>query len=172
MEEQLYMKLKDDVKRPILNPDTIDRTNKSFRRMVEQYSQWNKSIGDTDSEVSDYEDDIIDCLKQFDKDGYALAKHLQDTLYIEPDAALVNVLDGMYAVHETLTKVLYTQWVKENFLAIPSDVIGKSVTYKQKLKPGKGFITTIAPERYQVTVDENPDRKGGYVIDYENITFV
>lgn len=170
MNDQTYMKLQDKVKRPVLQ--NINRNNAMFIQMVEQYEKWNsKSNEDYSREM--YEEDIIKCLRQYDLDGYSLAKYLEETCYLEADADLVEILDGMYFVKQSLNQELLNQWVVENFLEITPDVIGKKVNANQnRSKYDNYYITTIRPETYEVTVSDNPNKKGGYVVGYENITFV
>jgi len=168
MHEQTYMRLGDKVKRPVFNPDKIDRNNPSFKRLVDAYVRWQN---DDSVDRSEFENDIIGCLKEFSQDGYALARHLENTIGLEPDTHLVEILDRVHSLKYAMLENLERQWVKENFLEISDDVIGKKVTYKQNWSEGSGFITTINKESYKVTVDTNPDKKGGYVINYENINF-
>ena len=65
------------------------------------------------------------------------------------------------------------QWVKENFLTIPDDVIGKKVNAKQGYKKYENhYITTIRPDTYEVTISDNINKKGGYIVGFENVTFL
>jgi hypothetical protein len=45
MNEQTYMKLQDSVKRPTLTREKINRENKHFKRVVDQYERWCKQGG-------------------------------------------------------------------------------------------------------------------------------
>ena len=68
---------------------------------------------------------------------------------------------------------MLTRWVKENFLTIPSDVLGKKVNAKQlSRKYENHYITRIKSETYQVTVSDKIDKNGGYIVGFENVTFV
>ena len=60
MSEQTYMKLQDKVNRPKLSRENINRENKQFKRVVDQYEQWCVSGGGYENRET-YEDDIIDC---------------------------------------------------------------------------------------------------------------
>ncbi len=173
MSEQTYMKLGDKVKRPILSANNINRSNKSFVRMVDSYQKWNESIT-ADEPRETYEKDIFECLFEPDLDGYNLAEHLKSKVYLEPDASLVEILDDMIFVKRALEDDLIAQWVEENFLTVPEDVIGKKVNGKAGFKTLNGYyITAIHQKRYQVVISESTEKKNnGYFVNYETLVFV
>ena len=172
MSEQTYMNLKDAVKRPVLSEKTVNRANKTFVRMVDNYQKWNESI--TADELREtYEDDIFNCLFEYDLDGYNLAEFLRDKVHLEPDANLVDILDDMIYVKKSLEDEMLKQWVKENFLTISDDVVGKKVNAKQGIRKYENlYITGIRPDTYQVTISDDPKKYGGYIVGFENVTFV
>jgi hypothetical protein len=173
MSEQTYMKLQDKVKRPKFSRENINRENKQFNRVVDQYQKWCTSGGGYEETRETYEDDIIDCLFESDNDGYALATFLKEKVYIEPDSELVDILDEVSNVMYSLTKQIIGQWTKENFLEIPRDVIGKKVNAKQGYKKYENhYITTIRPDTYEVTISEERALEGGWIIKYEDVTFL
>jgi len=173
MSEQTYMNLKDAVKRPVLSEKTVNRSNKAFVRMVDSYQKWNESIS-ADEPRETYEDDIFNCLFEYDLDGYNLAEYLKSKVNLAfCDAELVDILDDMIYVKKSLEDEMLKQWVKENFLTIPDDVIGKKVNAKQGYKKYENhYITGIRPDTYQVTVSENAAKQGGWIVGFENVTFV
>jgi len=173
MSEQTYMNLKDAVKRPVLSEKTVNRSNKAFVRMVDSYQKWNESIS-ADEPRETYEDDIFNCLFEYDLDGYNLAEYLKSKVNLAfCDAELVDILDDMIYVKKSLEDEMLKQWVKENFLTIPDDVIGKKVNAKQGYKKYENhYITTIRPDTYEVTISDNINKKGGYIVGFENVTFV
>jgi len=173
MSEQTYMNLKDAVKRPVLSEKTVNRSNKAFVRMVDSYQKWNESIS-ADEPRETYEDDIFNCLFEYDLDGYNLAEYLKSKVNLAfCDAELVDILDDMIYVKKSLEDEMLKQWVKENFLTIPDDVIGKKVNAKQGYKKYENhYITTIRPDTYQVTISDNINAKGGRIVGFENVTFV
>lgn len=173
MSEQTYMKLGDKVKRPILSANNINRSNKSFVRMVDSYQKWNESLT-ADEPRETYEKDIVDCLFEPDLDGYVLAEFLKDKVYLEPDAELCEILDGMLFVKHALEDDMISQWVQENFLTVPEDVIGKKVNGKAGFKTLNGYyITAIHQKRYQVIISELLEKKNnGYFVNYETLVFV
>jgi hypothetical protein len=166
------MNLKDAVKRPVLSEKTVNRSNKAFVRMVDNYQKWNESI--TADELREtYEDDIFNCLFEYDLDGYNLAEFLRDKVHLEPDAGLVDILDDMIYVKKSLEDEMLKQWVKENFLTISDDVVGKKVNAKQGIRKYENlYITGIRPDTYQVTISDDPKKYGGYIVGFENVTFV
>ena len=172
MEKQIFMQLKDSVLRPKLTKDKINKENASFKRVLQKYINWCKQEGD-DQNIDEYTKDICMCIDQFNLDGYELAKYLEDYCGIMPDSELVNILDNIFFVKNDLTNEMLKSWVDENFLTIPEDVKGKKVNVTSGYnKYNNVYITTIKPDTYQVTVDEDPARKGGWVIDFENIKFI
>ena len=173
MTEQTYMKLQDKVIRPKLTKENINRENKQFKRLVDQYIRWCTDGGGYEDPRETYEKEIIGCLFEFDLDGYQLAEHLKDKLCINPNSELVEILDYASYVKDSLTNELVYQWIKENFLEIPNDVVGKKVSAKQGFKKYENhYITTIKPETYEVTISEDHNKKGGWVIGYENVTIL
>jgi len=177
MNEQTYMNLKDVVKlkRPELDVKKINRENKHFKHLVDSYMNWNQPRGpyDYDEPRSTYEDDIIECIGYYNWDGFALAQHLSEYKYIEPDSDLVHILEDVISVKSSLEIEIEIQWVKENFLTISDDVIGKKVNVKQGYKKYENhYITTIRPDTYEVTISDNINKKGGWVIRYEDVTLL
>lgn len=173
MIEQTYMKLQDKVTRPKFDVNKIDVNNKRFKGMVDEYVRWSEDTGYKMCKREEYESDIRSCLNEWDLDGYHLAEHLKDKVYLEPDADLVDILNDAFYVKDVLDREILTQWVKENFLVIPDDVIGKKVNCKDGYhKYENHYITTIKPETYQVTISTDINRKGGYVVGYETLTFI
>ena len=172
MSEQTYMKLKDAVKRPVFDAKTINRENPRFKSLVDSYQKWNQDDYFTEHR-STYENDIIECLERYDLDGFALAQYLSEYKYIEPDSELVHILEDVSFVKSSLEIEIQIQWVKENFLTIPDDVIGKKVNAKQGYKKYENhYITTIRPDTYEVTISEERALEGGWVIRYEDVTLL
>jgi hypothetical protein len=172
MSEQTYMNLKDAVKRPVFDAKTINRENPRFKSLVDSYQKWNQDDYFTEHR-STYENDIIECLERYDLDGFALAQYLSECKYIEPDSELVHILEDVSFVKSSLEIEIQIQWVKENFLTIPDDVIGKKVNAKQGYKKYENhYITGIKPETYQVTVSDKIDKNSGWVIRYEDVTLL
>jgi len=173
MSEQTYMNLKDAVKRPVLSEKTVNRSNKAFVRMVDSYQKWNESIT-ADEPRETYEDDIFNCLFEYDLDGYNLAEYLKSKVNLAfCDAELVDILDDMIYVKKSLEDEMLKQWVTENFLTISDDVVGKKVNAKQcSRKYENHYITGIRPDTYQVTISDNINAKGGRIVGFENVTFV
>jgi hypothetical protein len=167
------MNLKDAVKRPVLSEKTVNRSNKAFVRMVDNYQKWNESIT-ADEPRETYEDDIFNCLFEYDLDGYNLAEYLKSKVNLAfCDAELVDILDDMIYVKKSLEDEMLKQWVKENFLTISDDVVGKKVNVKQGSRKYENlYITGIRPDTYQVTISDNINAKGGRIVGFENVTFV
>lgn len=173
MTEQTYMNLKDAVKRPVFDAKTINRENPRFKSLVDSYQKWNQAEGYYEETRSIYEDDIIKCLCHYNLDGYNLAEYMKMSACIEPDSELVDILDDVLYVKSSLEREIEIQWVKENFLTIPDDVVGKKVNAKQGIRKYENhYITGIRPDTYQVTISDNIDKKGGYIVGFENVTIL
>ena len=173
MTEQIYMKLQDKVNRPKFDVNKIDVNHPHFKRLVDEYVRWSDDTHYKLCSREDYENDIRSCIDEYDLDGYHLAEHLKDKVYLEPDANLVDILDDAFYVKNEMMKEITKQWVKENFLVIPDDVVGKKVNCKIGYRKYENhYITTIKPETYEVTIAEDNTRKGGYVVGFEDITFI
>lgn len=167
------MKLQDKVKRPIFDAKKIDVNHPHFKRLVDEYVRWFQDNDYKFDTRERFEDDIRSCLGEWDLDGYNLAEHLKETVWVEPDADLVDILDDALYVKTEITREITKQWVKENFLEIPPDVIGKKVSCKIGLRKYENhYITSIKPETYEVTISLDAKEKGGYIIGYENLTFI
>ena len=173
MSEQTYMKLEDKVIRPKFDVNKINADHPRFKSLVDEYVRWNQDTDYTSCDRTEYENDIRSCLDEFDLDGYRLAKHLKNKVWVEPDADLVDILDDALFVKSSLEREMLKQWVKENFLTISDDVVGKKVNAKQGIRKYENhYITGIKPETYQVTVSENATKQGGWIVGFENVTFV
>jgi hypothetical protein len=58
-------------------------------------------------------------------------------------------------------------------LTIPDDVVGKKVNAKQGIRKYENhYITGIKPDTYQVTISDNINGKGGYIVGFENVTIL
>jgi hypothetical protein len=169
--EQLYMRLQDKVLRPKFDSSKIDSSNKNFKKIVDQYIDWYGD--DYKCNREDYENDIRECLSEFDLDGYSLVKYLEDKSFIEPDARLVEILDNSIFVKQSIIREMTIQWVKENFLEIPENVVGKKVNAKMTFRNFTNhYITGIKPETYEVTIKDTPTRNEGYIVGFETVEFI
>ena len=173
MTEQTYMKLGDKVNRPKFDVKKIDVNHPHFKRMVDEYVRWNDDKDYKSSSREEYENDIRSCFDEWDLDGYHLAEHLKDKVYIDPDAELVDLLDNTLYIKSAMVREITKQWIKENFLEIPSDIIGKKVSCKIGLRKYENhYITGIKPDTYEVTISLDAKEKGGYIVGFETLTFI
>jgi hypothetical protein len=169
--EQTYMKLDDPVTRPKFSKKMIDREFEPFKRMVNNYAKWNE-YGGVDDPI-EYENDIVACLLEPDLDGYYLAEFLKNKVWLEPNSELVEILDMASSVKYAIVNNAVKQWVKECCLTIPEDVVGKKVNAKQTgYVYEMHYITGISPETYEVTLSPDENRKGGYIVGFENVELI
>lgn len=173
MIEQTFMNLQDKVNRPKFDTKKVDVNYPRFRRLVDEYVHWSQDANYTFDARERYEKDILSCLEEHSLDGYDLAEHLKDTVWVEPDADLVDILDDAFYVKDAIVKEMIHKWVKENFLVIPENVIGKKVNCKNGWFTYENYyITQIRPDTYEVTIDLDPNRKGGTIVGFETLTFI
>lgn len=166
---QTYMKLNDRVLRPKFDPDKIDRKNREFVRVVDSYINWNQESRSTTNILTEYEADIISCLKEHDLDGYHLAEHLKNSVWLDPDAELVDILDSIDSIKRSVVNKMYKQWVLENFLVIPNEVLNTSVNYTHHKKGARGYIVSIYSETYSVLISETLTVKRGVLVNFEDV---
>ena len=173
MSEQIYMKLEDKVNRPTFDIKKINVNHPRFKKMVDDYVHWNDDLDYKVSKREEYENDIRSCLDEYDLDGYNLAEHLKVKVGIDPDADLVELLDNAFRVKEAIVNEVIKNWVKENFLKIPYGILGKKVNSKSGWRKLENYyITSIRPETYEVTINEDAKKEGGYIVGFENVTFI
>ena len=173
MTEQIYMKLQDKVTRPKFDVKKIDVNHPRFKRLVDEYVRWYQDVDYEFDKRERYEEDILSCLDESSLDGYDLAEHLKNKVWVEPDADLVDILDDSLYVKREIVQDITKQWVKENFLEIPSSVIGKKVNCKIGWRKYENhYVTGIKPETYEVTISEDVKKEGGYIVGFETLTFI
>lgn len=173
MTEQTYIKLNDKVKRPVFNANKINADHPKFKKFVDEYVRWFDDFSYEQASRNEYEEDIRECLKQFDLDGYNLCKYLATYSHIDPDSDLVEILDRADSVKRAISEEMINAWIKENFLTIPEEVIGKKINAKQGIRSyNDHYIITIRPETYEIFIDSKPDSRSGYAVGFENVTFL
>jgi len=98
-------------------------------------------------------DDIEKALDHsFEKDGYKLAKALEDRCGYDPDDWLVNILSGYYGLLTKARRAKIKAWAEANKIVVPFKVGDKVlVSTKSKLKV-EGTITYISAEYAEATV--------------------
>lgn len=152
--------------RPKLSVETINRQHKRYLKAWEEYKGWYEVEGDEAKQ--DLFDELI-LESEREPDGYDLAKYCDSYHGIVPDAHLVEILIDFHYVFCALRDEAVENWVKENNLTIPKDVVGRKINarfYKDY------FITGINPETYAVTVREDKTKQGGYVVNFEDVKFL
>jgi len=156
--------------RPEVKSKTVDPSHPAIQKLVTEYARWSEDPKFENSSKEDYEKDILSCFDEWDLDGYQLTKHLESSVYLEGNSELVGILDGFYFIKREVEKDMNKKWVKENNLSLDHMLLGRKVTYKQNLHKGSGYITTIDPETYRVTVSSDISKVGGYIMNFENVT--
>jgi len=116
MTEQTYMKLGDKVNRPKFDAKKIDVNHPRFKRLVDEYVRWYQDIDYTFDKRERYEEDILSCLEEWNLDGYDLAEHLKNKVWVEPDADLVDILDDALYVKVKSHVRLLNNGLRRTFL--------------------------------------------------------
>lgn len=138
-------------------PIRIPRPTKENIDFSEVYLDMTEDIIDWDLELD--EDDILADLKKYISineilisNGYELAKKFEDDLCLEPDAELVEILDGfsMY-VYDCISKA-EKEWVKACNIT-PSLSIGDLVEVEYRKKPYQGKIYDIKLDKAEYIVN-------------------
>lgn len=152
--------------RPKLSDDYIAKA--AAEDLLPELMEWAKA---GESERANYLADAVEVMKDAAfKNGYELARELERGGY-EPDARLVEILDGAFGLLLTRHRHAIKEWVKGWNISVPWQVGQRArVTYKGKEFVGQ--ITSIRPDEAIciVTVSELGHESGsGLVINSESI---
>ncbi len=103
------------------------------------------------------------------KDAYRLAKSFDDHFNSEGDLDLVNIMENIIdqaidSLHKSVAR-----WVKK-YKFVPEFNVGEVVLYNKFLSKMKGEIYSICEDSAEYVIrDVGSDKKGGYLIPYENV---
>lgn len=136
------------VKRPNYNSKEVGKL--AAEMLLPEVIQWLKDDGDdrAEEERDQILDNLIDSM-EYESDGFRIAEQLKSNHYWEPDARLVDILDGnhKYDAHKDLVR----KWVKENDIK-PGLNLESKVTVNVKGKTVNGVIVRIDYDTAQYTV--------------------
>lgn len=101
------------------------------KKLMPDLMRWGRFEEDEAPEIAEQ---LLKALK-WERDGYKLAKHLEDHCSWDGDAELVDLLEGadFYGCHRDAIKA----WIRDNAIA-PAFEVGKQVTVKLR---GDGDLT-------------------------------
>ena len=88
----------------------------------------------------------------YDRDGYRLARRLEETLYCIPCFADAEALEGAHFILEKHRAIAEREWVKNENLVIPHKV-GDEITFGWGEKRLTGVVKTLHPERAELSVE-------------------
>lgn len=143
-----------------------------IKRLVDEYIKWGGG-GEVVTNRHEYEEDIISCFNEFHLDGYHLAKHLEEKSYVHADSQLVELLDDIAQIKRNIKTEIVKKWVIDNDMKLPHKIMGSKCKYKLGFASGmEGYITTLNPETYEVCIDKDKTRKGGYIVGFEDVTMI
>ena len=172
---QLSLDLGIKTARPIINANyKWDVSSPSIKMLVNKYILW------VDGEYINhlpnrhlYEQDIISCFEEINLDGYNLAKHLEERAGVDANSDLVYLLDRVDCIKRVIKDKIIKSWVIENNMKLPENIKGRKCKYKLGFTSGmEGFITLLRPENYEVCVDKDNNRNGGYIVGFEDVTLI
>jgi hypothetical protein len=124
---------------------------------------------------------LIDAMRYGHDDGYELSEKLNTSLYINPDAQLVEILDDASHFKYNAYSVVLKKWVADNNIVCPFKLGDKVIYYKKEYRfqtgePLDGEITSIHADTATCTVfveSEGHVKQGvgshGYIVAYEDI---
>lgn len=119
-------------------------------------------------EGDDILEQIADAIR-FKSDGYDIAKHLEDNYYWSPNAHLVEILDVAYHRVSQAHEQLEREWVAENGITVPADLLNQRVSCRS----GVGTVTKIIEQTAKVIVTEDGTTPGyGWVVPFETCTIL
>ena len=145
------------------------------KRLVDEYIKWcdGGEVVTNQTNQHEYEEDIISCFNEFHLDGYHLAKHLEEKSYVDADSQLVELLDDIAQIKRNIKTEIIKKWAIDNDMKLPENIMGSKCKYKLGFVPCmEGFITAARPETYEVCIDKDPSRKGGYIVGFEDVTMI
>jgi len=145
------------------------------KRLVDEYIKWcdGGEVVTNQTNRHEYEEDIISCFNEFHLDGYYLAKHLEEKSYVDADSQLVELLDDIAQIKRNIKTEIIKKWAIDNDMKLPENIMGSKCKYKLGFVPCmEGFITAARPETYEVCIDKDPSRKGGYIVGFEDVTMI
>lgn len=149
------------VKRPLRShPDLV---REAAERIAEICVKWTG-----EGQRSDWIDQIIRGQHTWNC-GYQLARHLEQCCYIEPDAMLVDDLDGAGSFLDTAHTKAVKEWVTQTGGFDPAFQVGDVV----RCRLGVGPIWRIDRETAQycvATTDRDWGQGGGYIINAEDVS--
>jgi hypothetical protein len=144
------------------------------KRLVDEYIKWcDGEVFTNQPNRHEYEEDIISCFNEMNLDSYHLAKHLEEKSYVDADSMLVELLGDIDQIKRNIKTEIVKKWVIDNDMKLPNNIIGSKCKYKLGFATGmEGYITTLNPDTYEVCIDKDKTRKGGYVVPFENVTMI
>lgn len=140
--EQLYLKLNDKTIRPKFSINKhLDVNDPCFIDLIKEYR---KTMYYQQLSVEDITEIVLDCFHN--KIGY-----LPEIDY----TGLTPIFNYIESISKKINIDLQKQWVIENFLTIPIDLINRKIEYKYNQFPIRiGYIHNINHELYNVDVKE------------------
>jgi hypothetical protein len=129
-------------------------------------SQWLRDGGDIDIAVEDVVADLVKATSG-DLDGYRIARSLEHQSW-EPDAGLVEVLEGYYSHASSEEAKAVKMWVRL-YAVEPSQKEGYTVTFKSGFDTKTGVITEIRRESAEYLIQTDPNSTSRSVVGYEKL---
>lgn len=162
------------IKRPKFSEDQIDYTAPDVQRLISSYCDW---LDDCNEGSSD-EECISDIKKVFERisrygiytdDGFSLVKYMEDHLYLIGDSNLVEIINDAPDIAQSHHRAAIRDWIDENNLIIPENIIGSKCITDGRYKGM--YVVGIRGDEYKVVLNENQNKTGGYIVEFESLQF-
>jgi hypothetical protein len=157
-------------KRPTINDEAV--ATAAAKSLVPAVNQWLETNGEI-GHLPQIEADLIKALK-YASDGYEIARKLEP-LY-DPDAALVEILDGAYSAKIQALTALEREWVTAS--GIQPIPLGSKVTWAKKPEAGIGIVSENSSDGKSLVRFESLGQvkegvgSHGYHVNWENLILV
>ena len=155
-------------------PKTV--TNQQLENFYKKIAEEIKKNGYSTSDLEEIIEDLED-LHPFIDTGYEMAKKLEDNWNAdyEIDSGFIEYLEGLEWKYRNLIEENVKTWVKAHnpkpkFKVGDQILIDHSLCYGNNLEKGKtAYITGIKEDTACYLVDQNPNRKGGTILEFEKV---
>ena len=155
------------------NKATNQQIEDFYKKIANEIKKYNYSASDLDDIIED-----MKALHPFNDTGYEMAKKLEESwsnAEYEIDSDFIEYLEGIEWKYRGLIEENVKSWVKAHNpqpkLKVGDQIfIEHSLCFGKNLQKGKtAYINCIKEDIACYLVDENPHRKGGTVLNFEQV---
>jgi hypothetical protein len=114
------------------------------KKLAPDILKWAQDGNDDELTLEQVVNDLKEILYSPHRNGYQLAKDLEDRFHYDPDAELVEILDNAFYTISISHDEACKKWLEENPVEPPA--IGSQVIHTKKPQAGVGTIVSNSPE--------------------------